>query len=134
MAADMAVDFKDANSDVVAVSIWMGTLATERLLGMMAAESARFKHLEGAIESPELTGHVIWALFDDPRNTELTGQTLIGAELAQKYGIKEKSGGFARLSGNYTRARRAFSSLTKSNKHRTQARPLRAPISRKRGI
>ena len=95
MAADMAVDFKDANSGIVAVSIWMGTLATERLLGMMAAEPDRFRHLEGTIESPELTGHVAWALFNDPRAAELSGQTLIGAELAAQYGITDVGGKFA---------------------------------------
>jgi NAD(P)-dependent dehydrogenase (short-subunit alcohol dehydrogenase family) len=95
MAADMAIDFKDANSRVVAVSIWMGTLATERLLGMIAAEPDRFKHLEGTIESPELTGHVTWALFNDPGSTEVNGQTLIGAELAKRYGIKDLGGNFA---------------------------------------
>jgi hypothetical protein len=88
----MAVDFKDVNSQVVVVSIWMGTLATERLLALMAAEPDRFKHLEGTIESPELTGHVTWALFNDPGNAELSGQTLIGAELARRYGITDLGG------------------------------------------
>jgi NAD(P)-dependent dehydrogenase (short-subunit alcohol dehydrogenase family) len=95
MAADMAVDFQDANTRVVAVSLWMGTLATERLLSMIGEEPERFKHLEGTIESPELTGHVIWALFNDPRRGELNGQTLIGAELAKQYGIKDLGGRFA---------------------------------------
>jgi hypothetical protein len=42
------------------------------------------------IETPELTGHVIWALYNDPGLSALSGQTLIGAELAQNYGIKDE--------------------------------------------
>lgn len=92
MAADMAVDFKDAGVDVAAVSIWMGSLATERLLSLMAAEPEKFKHLEGAIESPEFTGHVVWALFNDPAMMDVSGRTLIGAELGKTYGIADIGG------------------------------------------
>ena len=41
-------------------------------------------------ETPELTGHVIWALYNDPNLMDLSGQTLIGAELAVKYGIQDE--------------------------------------------
>ncbi|CAN7586845.1 SDR family NAD(P)-dependent oxidoreductase [Phenylobacterium sp. LjRoot219] len=92
MAADMAVDFDDAGVDVAAVSIWMGSLATERLLGMMAAAPEHFKHLEGTLESPEFTGHVIWALFNDPDRKALSGKTLIGAELGVQYGVTDIGG------------------------------------------
>jgi NAD(P)-dependent dehydrogenase (short-subunit alcohol dehydrogenase family) len=92
MAADMAVDFKDAGVDVAAVSIWMGALATERLLDRMAAAPERFKHFEGALESPEFTGHVIWALYGDPKLMELSGQTVIGAEMGVKYGVTDIGG------------------------------------------
>ena len=43
-------------------------------------------------ETPELTGHVISQLYEDPELAELSGQTLIGAELALKYGIKDEGG------------------------------------------
>ena len=92
MAADMAVDFKDAGVDVAALSIWMGSLATERLLSLMAAAPEKFKHLEGTIETPEFTGHIVWALFNDPKLMELSGKTLIGAELGVKYGIPDANG------------------------------------------
>jgi NAD(P)-dependent dehydrogenase (short-subunit alcohol dehydrogenase family) len=95
MAADMAVDFKDAGVDVAAVSIWMGSLTTERLLRLMAAAPEKFKHLEGKLESPELTGHVIWGLFRDPEGMKMSGQTLIGAELARKYAIADIGGQLA---------------------------------------
>ena len=90
MAADMAVDFKDCN--VAAVSIWMGALLTERLRNIIASDTEKFGHLLDTAETPELTGHVIWALYNDPDLMEVTGQTLIGAELAVKYGIKDEGG------------------------------------------
>ena len=43
-------------------------------------------------ETPELTGHLIWALYQDPDLMEVSGQTLIGAELAVKYGITDEGG------------------------------------------
>jgi NAD(P)-dependent dehydrogenase (short-subunit alcohol dehydrogenase family) len=89
-AADMAVDFKDYN--VAALSIWMGTLLTERLKMIIASDRAKFGHLEGTTESPELTGHVIWALYNDPKLMEISGQTVIGAEMAAKYGLTDEGG------------------------------------------
>ncbi len=92
MAFDMAVDFRDAGVDVAAVSIWMGSLRSERLLQLMQAAPEKFKHLEGTLESTEFTGHVIWRLFNDPALMELSGKTLIGAELAQEYGVTDIGG------------------------------------------
>ena len=43
-------------------------------------------------ETPELTGHLIWALFNDPEVMEKSGQTWIGAELAREYGIDDDGG------------------------------------------
>jgi hypothetical protein len=37
-----------------------------------------------------LTGHAIWALYNDLDLMALSGQTLIGAELAVKYGITDE--------------------------------------------
>jgi NAD(P)-dependent dehydrogenase (short-subunit alcohol dehydrogenase family) len=92
MAADMAVDFKDAGVDVAAVSIWMGSLASERLLDMMAAAPDTFRHLEGSLEPTEYTGHVAWAMFNDPEMMDYSGRTLIGAELGAHYGITDADG------------------------------------------
>jgi NAD(P)-dependent dehydrogenase (short-subunit alcohol dehydrogenase family) len=90
MAHDMAIDLRDAN--VAAVSLWMGSLATERLLAMIAADPAKFGHLADSLETPEFTGHVVWALFNDPELMELSGQTLIGAEIAARYGVVDRGG------------------------------------------
>ena len=90
MAFDMAVDLREAN--VAALSIWMGSLATERLLAMIAAEPAKYGHLADALETPQFTGHVIWALFNDPDLMALSGQTLIGADLGRRYGVTDAGG------------------------------------------
>lgn len=89
-AADMAVEFKDFG--VASVSIWMGALLTERLKLMIESEPAKYGHLAATAETPEFTGHVIWALYNDPAAMQMSGQTLIGAELALKYGIKDANG------------------------------------------
>jgi NAD(P)-dependent dehydrogenase (short-subunit alcohol dehydrogenase family) len=90
LAFDMAVDFRNAKANVSAVSIWMGALATDRLLGMIEAEPEKYGYLRGQIETPEFTGHVIWALFNDPALAERSGQTLIGAELGREYGVTDE--------------------------------------------
>ena len=94
MAADMAVDFRNAGSNVAAVSIWMGALATERLLAMIAADSAKYGHLADTLETPGYTGEVIWALWNDPTLMGLSGRTLIGAEEGRRYGLRDVGGTF----------------------------------------
>jgi len=91
MAADIAVDFGDYN--VACLSVWMGALMTERLLSMMENEPEKYTFLtEDNMETPEFTGHVIWGMFNDQELLELSGKTVIGAEMAVKYGIKDKGG------------------------------------------
>jgi NAD(P)-dependent dehydrogenase (short-subunit alcohol dehydrogenase family) len=90
MAADMAVDFKDFN--VAAVSVWMGAVLTDRLKAVIASDPVKFAGLRDRCETPEFTGHVIWALHGDPALMEMSGRTLIGAEMAVKYGIKDEGG------------------------------------------
>jgi NAD(P)-dependent dehydrogenase (short-subunit alcohol dehydrogenase family) len=89
-AADMAVDFEPFG--VAAVSIWMGAVLTERLQQIIAAADGSLAHIEAVAESPEFTGHVIAALYDDPDLLTRTGRTLIGAELARSYGITDLNG------------------------------------------
>lgn len=92
MAHDMAVDFRNGEANVAALSIWMGALATDRLLAMIEADPDKLGFLRDQLETPEFTGHVIWGLYNDPELAELSGRTLIGAELAVKYGIIDKEG------------------------------------------
>jgi NAD(P)-dependent dehydrogenase (short-subunit alcohol dehydrogenase family) len=90
MAADMAVDFKEFG--IAAVSIWMGILLTERFKNIVALAPEKFEQMLNNAETPELTGHLIWALFNDPGRMDKSGQTLIGAELAAEYGITDDGG------------------------------------------
>ncbi len=89
-AADMAVDLKEHG--IAAVSIWMGMLLTERSKRALAERPDQYGQLAAIAETPEFTGHVINALYRDPELLSLTGQTLIGAETAKRYGIKDVGG------------------------------------------
>jgi len=89
-AADMAVDFRE--HQVAVLSIWMGALLTDRLKMVVASDPAKYAHLESMTESPEFTGHILWSLYNDPHLMDLSGQTVIGAEMAIKYEIKDVAG------------------------------------------
>jgi NAD(P)-dependent dehydrogenase (short-subunit alcohol dehydrogenase family) len=90
MAYDMAVDFKEFN--VAAISVWMGAVLTDRLQAVVASDPEKFGYLLEMCETAEFTGHVVWALFNDPKLMEISGQTVIGAEMAVKYGFKDEGG------------------------------------------
>lgn len=90
MAHDMAVDLREY--EVAVVSIWMGALLTERLKALIASDLDKYGYLQGQTETPEYTGHVIWALYNDAVLMELSGQTLIGAELGERYGLLDAQG------------------------------------------
>lgn len=87
-AADMAVDLRE--HDIAALSIWMGALKVERLQKVIDSDPAKYAHLNDVMETPEFTGHVIWGLYNDPELLEMSGQTVIGAEMAVKYGIVDE--------------------------------------------
>ncbi len=88
MAADMALDFREF--DIATVSIWMGSLLTDRVRAIVAKNPEKLGYILDTAETPELTGHVIAALYNDPDVMAVSGQTLIGAELAAEYGIKDE--------------------------------------------
>lgn len=90
MAADMAVDLQ--GTGIAAVSLWMGSLLTQRVRDIIARSPDKLGHVLDTAETPELTGHVISRLYADPALAQLSGQTLIGAELAVKYGIRDEGG------------------------------------------
>ena len=90
MAADMAVDFEDTN--VSAVSIWMGPLRTERSLRSLQQRPDQYEGFMEQAETPEFTGNLVAALYADPDLKSLSGQTLVGAELAHRYGLKDEGG------------------------------------------
>jgi hypothetical protein len=59
---------------------------------IIASDPAKYGRLEGTTETPEFTGHVIWALYNDPELMQMSGKTLIGAELGARYGIRDRDG------------------------------------------
>jgi NAD(P)-dependent dehydrogenase (short-subunit alcohol dehydrogenase family) len=87
-AKDMAVDLRPY--DVAAVSIWMGMLRTDRTQRVMQAEPEKYAGFWEIAETPEFTGHIIGALYRDAQRMEKSGQVLIGAEVAQEYGLTDE--------------------------------------------
>ena len=51
-----------------------------------------YAHLLETMETPQLSGHVIHALTQDPQRMERSGRVWIGAELALEYGIRDAGG------------------------------------------
>jgi NAD(P)-dependent dehydrogenase (short-subunit alcohol dehydrogenase family) len=90
LAADMAVDFRDHS--VATVSIWMGPLKTERAARSLAERPDQYEAFMAQAETPEFTGHLLAEFVRDPGRMELSGQTLIGAELARRYGLRDADG------------------------------------------
>jgi len=90
MAADMAVDFD--GTGVYTVSIWMGILLTERLDRALQGQPGAYAATAEHAETPQFTGRLIDALYNDPDLAELNGHTVIGAELAHRYGIVDEAG------------------------------------------
>jgi len=89
-AADMGVDFR--GTGVVAVSLWMGPLRTERSVRTLAERPEQYEGFMAEAETPEFNGRIIAAILDDPKRDALNGQTLISAEIAERYGLTEIGG------------------------------------------
>lgn len=90
MAADMAVDFRDTR--VCTVSIWLGILLTDKLRSAFRGQPDALAGFAEQAETPEFTGYLIDALYRDPALGDMSGHTVIGAELAQRYGITDEGG------------------------------------------
>ena len=90
MAADMAVDFE--GTGVAALSLWLGVQRTERTQIAARQRSDAYGDFMARSESPQFVGRVIHALWQDPELAALSGQTLIVAELASRYGVRDEGG------------------------------------------
>ena len=90
MSADMAIDLRPYGA--ASVSIWMGLLKTARSAASMAEKPGQFDFLLPHMESPDFTGRIIAAIHSDPNMMELSGHTVIGAEVAQRYGVLDIDG------------------------------------------
>lgn len=93
MAADMARDFTDfPGASIATVSIWMGILLTEKFRSAFDGHPEALAATAEHAETPEFTGRLIDALYRDPKLAELSGHTVIGAELADRYGMTDEGG------------------------------------------
>ena len=87
-AHDMEHDLR--GTGVIAVSIWMGPLVTERSLIAQKTNPEQYEGFIEAAENPEFTAHIIDAIAAAPNGDELSGQTLIGAEIAKELGVTDR--------------------------------------------
>lgn len=87
-AHDMEHDLR--GTGVTAVSIWMGPLVTERSLIAQKTNPEQYEGFIDAAENPEFTAHIIDAIGKAPNRDELSGQTLIGAEIARELGVTDR--------------------------------------------
>ena len=67
-------------------------LKTDRTKREMDSEPEKYAGFWDIAESPEFTGHLISALYRDPKVMEKSGQVLIGAEAALDYGLNDIDG------------------------------------------
>lgn len=88
LAHDMEHDLR--GTGVIAVSIWMGPLVTERSLIAQKTNPEQYEGFIDAAENPEFTAHIIDAIAAAPNRDELSGQTLIGAEIAAELGVTDR--------------------------------------------
>ncbi len=88
LAHDMEHDLR--GTGVIAVSIWLGPQVTERAMIAKDVNPEQYEGFMAMAENPEFTGHIIDAIDHAPNRDELSGQTLIGAEVALELGIKDR--------------------------------------------
>jgi NAD(P)-dependent dehydrogenase (short-subunit alcohol dehydrogenase family) len=91
MSFDMAADLR--SHGLACVSIWPGFILTD-MLKAVPQEYLPAETLAALpnFEMPEFTGLVIEQLWRDPKRMALSGESLIGAELGIRYGIKDLDG------------------------------------------
>lgn len=88
LAHDMEHDLR--GTGVIAVSIWLGPQVTERAMIARDVNPEQYEGFMAMAENPEFTGHIIDAIDRAPSRDELSGQTLIGAEVALELGVQDR--------------------------------------------
>lgn len=87
-AHDMGFDLR--GTGVVAVSIWMGPLITERSLIAREQHPEQYEGFIESAENPEFTAHILDAIDKASNREDLSGQTHIGAEIAKTLGVTDR--------------------------------------------
>ena len=88
LAHDMEHDLR--GTGVIAVSIWLGMQVTERAQNAAKTSPEQFEAMMQLAENPEFTAHVLDAIDRSDRRDELSGETLIGAEIARELGVTDR--------------------------------------------
>ncbi len=89
MTSDMAQDFKPYG--VTVLSVWPGPTRTE-MAEMLISQLEGGHQIMESFETPQFTGRVVAALYQDPNVLSKSGQVVIGAEAAHEYGFKDANG------------------------------------------
>ena len=87
-AHDMEHDLR--GTGVVSVSLWLGPQITERSEIARKTNPEQYEDFIAYAENPEFSAHIFDAIDRAPNRDELSGQTLIGAEIALELGIKDR--------------------------------------------
>lgn len=88
LAHDMEHDLR--GTGVVAVSLWLGMQVTERSQISARTNPEQYEGFLAMAENPEFSAHVLGAISRAPNRDELSGQTLIVAEVARELGITDR--------------------------------------------
>lgn len=88
LAHDMEHDFR--GTGVAAVSLWLGPQLTERAQIAAQTNPEQYEGFLAMAENPEFSAHVIDAIDKASNRDELSGQTLIVAEIAKELGVTDR--------------------------------------------
>ena len=88
LAHDMEHDLR--GTGVAAVSLWLGPLVTERSVIARETNPEQYEGFIATAENPEFSAHILDAIARAPNRDELSGQTLIGAEIARDMGVTDR--------------------------------------------
>lgn len=88
LAHDMEHDFR--GTGVIAVSLWLGPQLTERAQIAAKTNPEQYEGFLAMAENPEFSAHVLAAIDKAPNRDELSGQTLIVAEIARELGVTDR--------------------------------------------
>ena len=88
LAHDMEHDLR--GTGVGAVSLWLGPQITERALIAKEVNPEQYEGFLAVAENPEFSGHVLDAIARAPNLADLSGQTLVVAEVARELGISDR--------------------------------------------
>ncbi len=88
LAHDMEHDLR--GTGVIAVSLWLGPQITERSEIARRTNPEQYDAFIALAENPEFSAHTLDAIDRAPNRDDLSGQTLIVAEVAKELGVTDR--------------------------------------------